>query len=523
MAPTLMEHQVKALARMHNGCVLTGGVGTGKTITSLFYAVEKVMGGVVGDYGSLKTPKDIYVFTTARKRDTLDWQQQAAKMAIGREAAASIGGITLTVDSYNNIGKYTAVHGAFIILDEQRMVGSGAWTKAFLHMAKSNEWIMLSATPADVWEDYIALFIANGFYKNRTQFKREHCVYSYYGKFPKLERYTNVGKLVKLRNSILVDMPYQRHTIRHLHETLVQYDEDLYKKVVKDRWHVYEERPLADAAELFAVMRKVANTDISRLNAVWDLSLKHPRMIIFYNFNYELDALRELFRPLVEEQEKSTSGLTTSSSSPRPTTMGVQPDTLRSASTTTSSPKRKQDKSSVSTGSPRTASKLSSTATSSQTLKMSQLSSASPSSTSEKTSSTSRGPSQIGSENSSLEIPSPTSSAEASTTTPRPGFALAEWNGHKHEEVPETERWIYLVQYVAGAEAWNCTSTDCVVFYSLTYSYKNFEQAQGRIDRLDTPYKDLHYYVLAGKSSIDRAVMKALKGKKSFNEKDFGG
>ena len=97
---------------------------------------------------------------------------------------------------------------------------------------------------------------------------------------------------------------------------------------------------------------------------------------------------------------------------------------------------------------------------------------------------------------------------------------LAEWNGHKHDEIPDTSNWVYLVQYTAGSEGWNCTSTDSMAFYSQTYSYKLFHQAQGRTDRLDTSFQVLNYYNLVSKSWVDLAIRRALKSKKDFNEKD---
>jgi len=84
--------------------------------------------------------------------------------------------------------------------------------------------------------------------------------------------------------------------------------------------------------------------------------------------------------------------------------------------------------------------------------------------------------------------------------------------------VPDDERWVYLVQYNAGAEGWNCTSTDCIVFYSLTYSHKIFEQSQGRIDRLDTPFTDLWYYILMSQARVEKMIWKALLGKRDFHE-----
>jgi hypothetical protein len=345
---------------------------------------------------SHETPKDVYVITTARKRDELDWQTEFAKFGIGKREGSTLGGI-LTVDSWNNLGKYTHIHGAFFIFDEQRLVGTGAWVKAFLHIAKSNNWIMLSATPGDVWLDYAPVFIANGFYKDLTDFKRQHVVYKQVRPFPIIDGYKNVAKLAVLRDQILVEMPYARHTERIEVEVEVDYDKEKFNQVLKKRWNVYKDAPIRDVAELFATMRKVVNSDFSRLAAVQELSVKHPKLIVFYNFDYELAMLRTLAS--IEE------------------------------------------------------------------------------------------------------------------------LHLAEWNGHKHEPVPEGDRWIYLVQYTAGAEAWNCVSTDAMVFYSLNYSYRINEQCRGRIDRMNTPFTELYYYVLASKSVIDRAILRALELKESFNER----
>jgi hypothetical protein len=336
--------------------------------------------------------EDLYVITTAKKRDSKDWEGEAAGFVIGKEEDATIAGL-LTVDSWNNIDKYSHIRNAFFIFDEQRVVGSGAWVRAFQKISKRNRWILLSATPGDTWMDYIPVFVGNGFYKNRTEFIREHVVYAPYVKFPKVARYLGTGKLIALRNKILVHMPYEKTTVRHSQTATAEYDEELLKRVVNDRWNVYKDQPIRDITELFLVGRRVVNSDPSRLAIVLNLLKKHDRLIIFYNFNYELDILRKL--------------------------------------------------------------------------------------------------------------------GEITT--------VAEWNGHKHEEVPETPKWAYLVQYVAGSEGWNCVATNSVVFYSLTYSYKNWEQSHGRIDRLNTPYIDLFYYTIRSKSLIDAQIWANLATKKNFN------
>lgn len=382
----LYPHQTKALERLDNGKILWGGVGTGKSKVAASY------------YVSRESHRDVYVITTAKKRDSLDWEGEFAAFGIGKREGETLAGV-LTVDSWNNLGKYVDVKDAFFIFDEQRIVGSGAWASWFIKVAKKNRWILLSATPGDTWLDYIPVFVANGFYKNRTEFKREHVIYTYYSKFPKVDRYIGVGKLVRLRNDLLVEMPFERRTNRIVEKVEVDYDRETLRRVTEERWHVYEQRPLRDIAEMYHVARKVVNSDSSRLKSFLRLLEKHPRMIVFYNFDYELEILRE----------------------------GLQSD-----------------------------------------------------------------------------------------------YNVAEWNGHKHQPIPETDSWVYLVQYVAGSEGWNCVATDAMCFYSLPYSYKVWHQAFGRIDRLNTPFTDLFYYVLKSNSWIDNAIMKILNLKQSFNEKRDG-
>lgn len=379
----LMPHQREAMELLDCGRILYGGVGAGKSATALGY------------YMSRESSRTLYVITTAKKRDSLEWLGEAARFGIGTDFEASIVS-PITIDSWNNIGKYTDVENAFFIFDEQRLVGHGAWVKSFLKIAKANRWILLTATPGDTWLDYAPVFIANGFYKNITDFKRQHVVYAPYVKFPKVLRYIGEQRLERLRNEILVEMPYLKHTERIINWMTVGYNEDYMNQAIRLRWNVFEKRPIVDVAELFRVMRKIVNSDPSRLETVRFLLKFHPKLIVFYNFDYELEILRGLAE----------------------------------------------------------------------------------------------------------EVP------------------CAEWNGHRHEAIPDTDTWVYLVQYVAGSESWNCTKTDAMVLYSLTYSYKNYIQSQGRIDRLDTSYTFLYYYVLCSTARIDRAVKASLDQKRSFNERE---
>lgn len=398
----LYSHQQEALKNMRNGCILCGGVGTGKSITSLAYYYTK-NGGQLDPIKPMTRPKNLYIITTARKRDTLEWEKELLPFRLyPSEKRNELYNITVIVDSWNNIKKYSDAKDSFFIFDEQRVVGYGTWTKTFLKITKSNEWILLSATPGDTWQDYIPVFIANGFYKNKTEFSREHCVYSRYTKYPKIDRYINTERLTRLRNRILVDMEFKRKTISHHEDVYVRYDISKYKDTMKNRWNPYKNEPISDAGGLCYILRRIVNEDEYRQTALLDIVADHPRCIIFYNFDYELDILKNL-------------------------TYINDGDVLD----------------------------------------------------------------------------------------------IAEWNGHAHQPIPDSEKWIYLVQYTAGCEGWNCIKTDTIIFYSQNYSYKVMAQASGRIDRLNTPFTDLYYYHLKSRSGIDLAISKALSKKKKFNERKF--
>ena len=399
---SLYDYQLDAVNRMKNGCVLCGGVGSGKSRTSLAY-YYKEQGGKIGTnrYIPMQNPRDLYIITTARKRDTKEWQEEFGIFRISDNPDCNFYRNKVVVDSWNNIKKHKDVYGAFFIFDEQRVVGSGAWVKAFLNITRKNDWILLSATPGDTWQDYIPVFVANGFYKNKTEFCREHIVYSRFTKYPKVDHYINTGRLIRLRNDILVDMDFHRNTIAHHEDIYCGYDISMYKDVTKLRWNPYTNQPIANAADLCRTWRKIVNSDESRQIALLELFEKHPKMIVFYNFDYELDILRGLYYG-----------------------ENVQ---------------------------------------------------------------------------------------------------IAEWNGHRHEPIPGGSKWIYLVNYTAGAEGWNCVTTDTIVFYSQNYSYKIMQQAAGRIDRLNTRFVDLYYYHFKSRSGIDLAISRALSQKRNFNEGKYVG
>lgn len=397
MGISLRDYQIDAVNKMKNGCILCGGVGSGKSRTALAYYYIR-NDGMIDDSSEYipmgDPPKDLYIITTARKRDTLEWEGELSPFLLSTKQDINSYHNKVIIDSWNNIKKYADVEDAFFIFDEQRVIGSGTWVKAFLKIAKTNEWILLSATPGDTWQDYIPVFVANGFYKNKSEFIREHIIYSRFSKFPKVDRYLNTGRLIRLRNKILVNMDFKRKTVSHHEDIYTKYDVETYKKVGKTRWNIYKDEPILNAAELCRVWRKIVNTDQSRQVALLEIIEKHPKAIIFYNFDYELELLKTLFA----------------------------------------------------------------------------------------------------------------------------NYEVAEWNGHKHQPVPNGNAWVYLVQYNAGAEGWNCITTDTIIFYSQNYSYKIMEQSAGRIDRLNTPYTDLYYYHLKSYSSIDMAISKALSNKKKFNE-----
>lgn len=345
-------------------------------------------------------PIPLYIITTAKKRDTLEWERELARFGVVEDGGGGWLGRPVVIDSWNNIARYSKVTESMFIFDEQRLVGSGAWVRSFYRIARHNHWILLSGTPGDDWKDYIPVFVANGFYKSKAEFLRTHAVYSVYANYPKIDRWVGEDLLGRFRSKILVEVDYVPHTKRHLITKVASYDKALYESIRKTRWNPWTDKPIKDAGELWRSLRRVVNSDDSRLSILSEIRSSSPKLIVFYNFNYELEILRKWCGSL--------------------------------------------------------------------------------------------------------------------------NVTFAEWNGQKHMAIPETkDGYVYLVQYTAGAEGWNCVSTDTVVFFSLTYSYKVFEQSQGRIDRRDTPFTDLYYYVLRSDADVDRAVWASLMRKKSFNQKAY--
>lgn len=291
----LYDHQLEAIEKLKPGSILCGGVGSGKSRTAIAFYFTKICGGRAkvngkGIFEKMKKPKHLYIITTAKKRDSLEWDKECVPFLISK---TNHDGPKLIVDSWNNISKYCDVSNAFFIFDEQRLVGSGNWVKSFYKIAKKNEWILLSATPGDTWSDYIPVFVANGFYKNKTEFLRIHAVYNRYSKFPKIDKYIETSRLDKHLKSILVLMPYARHTKSHNKTITTRYNKELFDDVLIKRWNPYEDKPIKSISELCYLMRKVVNSDESRTSELLRLIQKHPKVIIFYNFDYELEILRD--------------------------------------------------------------------------------------------------------------------------------------------------------------------------------------------------------------------------------------
>ncbi len=291
----LYSHQKLAIEKLRTGSILVGGVGSGKSLTALAYFFIKVCGGEFGELYSKPTkPRDLYIITTARKRDSGEWENECSLFILSTDKDISICGIKVTIDSWNNIAKYATVKNAFFIFDEQRVVGSGTWVKNFLKITKGNDWILLSATPGDSWIDYVPVFIANGYFKNRTEFIRKHVVYKPFMNYPVIDRYVNVYVLEKMRNRILVEMNFDRKTVRHIIDIQSDWDKEVFNKVLKERWNIYKDEPIQNSAEFMSVLRRIVNSDSNRIEKVAELIKKHHGVLIFYNFNYELELLREM-------------------------------------------------------------------------------------------------------------------------------------------------------------------------------------------------------------------------------------
>lgn len=404
---------------------MNGGVGSGKSLTAVtyYYALQggepyyikmDSEGNWNNDYWystktdikyykpelpKMKNPCNLYIITTARKRDTGEWEDELVHFFLSSDPKINRYSNKVIIDSWNNIKKYISVENAFFIFDEQKVVGNGTWVKSFLKIAKKNKWILLSATPGDTWMDYVPVFIANGYYRNRTDFISQHAIYSRFTNYPKIERYVNEGRLIKYKKELLIEMTDRRTTISNNFNIFADYDKERYDFVTKNRWNIYKDEPIINAAEYCLVLRRIVNSSEDRQQKVLDILKEHPKAIIFYSHNYELDILRKL----MEDNN----------------------------------------------------------------------------------------------------------------------YIYAEWNGHKHQPVPIGDAWVYLVEYAAGCEGWNCITTDTTIFYSLNYSYKVMQQASGRINRLNTPYTNLYYFKLLSKSKIDTSINATLLRKKKFNQRGF--
>ena len=406
----LSTDQLDAVSKMFNGCILCGGVGSGKSRTALAYYYQQCGGHILlNQLIPMQNPKDLYIITTARKRDSEEWEEELSLYGLGTTPETNKYKNRVVIDSWNNLHKYTgdgskthenAVKNAFFIFDEQKVVSYGQWAKSFILLAKQNEWILLSATPGDTWSDYLPVFIAHGYFKNKTEFYSKHCIFSRFTTYPKIEKYYNEGPLLKMRNKLLIDINIERNTVEHDIMINCDYDKSKYLDVIENRWDPYKNEPIENAGVYCYVLRKIVNSDLSRVDALLKILDEHPKAIIFYSYDYELEILRALFKD---------------------------------------------------------------------------------------------------------------------------SYLYAEWNGHKHENVPEGDKWVYLVEYSAGAEAWNCITTDTIIFYSQQYSYKILVQSCGRINRRNTPFVDLYHYHLKSKAPIDTAIGFALKRKKKFNEKKYVG
>lgn len=405
MAIQLDDQQLAAVEKLKNGSILHADVGTGKSRTALAYYYIKVCRGGIkvnndGEFHVMRDPRDLYIITTAKKRDSVEWDSELADFLLFRGENEPFG-ITVHIDSWNNIAKYRKIYGAFFLFDEQRLTGSGPWVKSFYDIARKNQWILLSATPGDKWTDYIPVFIANGFYKSKKEFFEKHCI-TRFNKYLQIVGYMNEGILMKHKRDITVTMKLRKLSVKHYIDVYCEYDKWLYRRIWRDRWDPYDDEPIEETGKLFYLLRKAVNNDDSRIVEVRRIFEEHPRVVIFYNHTYELIRLRSLF----------ADGL---------------------------------------------------------------------------------------------------------------GVPVGEWNGQVHSEIPSGSTWAYLVQYSAGAEGWNCVETDTMIFYSQSYSYRQTVQAEGRIDRRNTPFKDLYYYKLRSFAPIDRAISKALNEKKDFNQKTFLG
>lgn len=401
----LRQFQHECVQALRSGKVLAAGVGAGKSIMALYWYVTKcctvrTSHNANGElFQIMPGSPDLVIITTAKKRDNHEWDDELYRYALHQgENSKKMGRVHVTIDSWNNITKYVDTSAVFIF-DEQRAIGSGAWSKAFVRIARRNPWVMLSATPADTWSDWCPIFVADGFYRNRTEFFRRHAVYSRYTKYPRIDRWIDEDYLNRCRDRVLVTCEVPRETERVVHQLTCAYDKETVRKAMKTRWNPETEEPFLNATELCFYLRRVIDTDPTRLSYAAHVVRDHRKVIIFYTLRAELE----------------------------------------------------------------------------QILKLEEVT----------------------------------------------GVPVYQYNGGRHDDLPQGNSWVYAVQFQAGSEGWNCTSCNTVLYWSLPYSYKQAEQAAGRIDRLDTSYKTLNYYIMRSFAPLDLGIIRALRNKENFNASGF--
>lgn len=396
---TPRPHQRDAIRKISNGNVVVGATGSGKSLVGLVYYYTNILEGSVEPFRKPTKSVSLYIITTATKRDSLDWNSECAEFALSTNQEASVNGIKVVIDSWNNIKKYKDIRGGFFLFDEQKTTGYKRWSKIFIRIAKNNRWILITATPSDRWMDLLSVFIANGFYKNKRDFVNQHVTYNPYVKYPSITGYRNVNKLRILKKRIFVIIDYQSPSIIENKVISVDYDVDALTQIEKTEWNPFTDSPIINLSEFASVLRRSLNSHPSRINEAIRIRNTVKKLIVFYNFNFELEILKHGYS----------------------------------------------------------------------------------------------------------------------------GIKIGELNGHRHDALPVGSDWVYLVQYNSGNEAWECFTTNHMLFYSLNYSFRIMTQAKGRINRLTSGFNYMYYYYLVSNHWLDKGIQKALNKKRDFNNKEILG
>lgn len=286
----LYNFQRQLLNSIEENYIIAADTGTGKTMMAIHHYLKH------------NTGEPLLILAPPQKIKEGGWQREL-------DFVASHYNIEIPYDiiSYGVLSKrWKEYKDWFLVMDECHYVKNPTSQrgKAAINLTKqSTNFLLLSATPSsNGWGDTIAYMIMFGYYKNKTQFLKEHAVYNRidYGNGPVnvVSDYRDQEKLQKL---------YQSFSIKLAKEDCLDLPPLVFEKVhfkpSKEYNIIKKDRVLGE--ELFDNISKLQHG--LRFYANQADKLKYTEMllegteenvIIFYNYKQENEELKKIAKKL---------------------------------------------------------------------------------------------------------------------------------------------------------------------------------------------------------------------------------